>query len=971
LLQLASILAGLPSTLRDDPQSLKVYVNQESKVVLPNQAPLQSFIPMPFVPTGEGEATASVTRQYYISAFASLPDHSYALWDWISGNETCPDGTTSQLTIELAAATGKSVEQLCHTFSTHLGMVNSTHFLPQLKETYFYYHDLALLRAKECKALATQLTASALYNSRKSELDTYVQECERQALLIEAVGQHFLQDAWAIGHMWHRWGYPTLDQFKGDSAVERHLRAFMVSAIAGVVHGAESMVPLPDLMSAGHNPLVSWRPFGISCGNAPQKPCPQGIGDVHAKDLLGFSKYNPQSAQLLNCSASGLREVYEATAMLSGPASATSSSANVTSGACFGQRATNEAIYAGFGVNVCQPDDPTDIVDCFIPLDKVLSVAQFGIAQLPSVVPVLSNAFDPYKEKFQDEYAELTKWVKKRAAEAPHQTDLAEHALLPPELRDVGLFGVQQNKFGLALPEGQTHPVKLPSASYADPALPWPPNASDPTQQASAQRARWLARAFHKAHVREWCSDPETDPSALKASVRDSTTNNTSVRKEICTEFVKRQIRIDASPSVCDVLGVDDYSVAALTNAPSDATQAARQWCTEAELAIVVDGPGSVAYSSTDGNSGTCTTTCTKAFQLKSQVTLTAVANAGAKFWTWTSPCAFPKQCSLVINEDRSITAQFEKETYDLTLKIAGSGTLKYSGPSESGISGECGAPQCLVANIPAGTFVALTAQPTSGSKVTGWSGACESYGAGSDCSVKMDSDKEAGVTFGGPQEYTITLKKVGLTTYGSIYWELGTTTNWQGSCHQEECKFVIQDLTGEGVTLSIVGGVTSTEPLNADNISFGFFGYADTCSPVQPNGVCTTIVTSDRTFSVEFGYGNVEISFASCNFVDVADGDPNRIVDFTISGSASGGIGHHVRPYTSPFASPFTTWSCDGWGADCVRQGGEPVNTNFIFRHDNLPSYYPIGTPAYGVASVYYLSVETVKSQNYVVPCE
>jgi hypothetical protein len=123
------------------------------------------------------DAKRTQQRTMSFPEFAQLPDHAYSLWDWALGNETCPLGDSTP-----AVA--------CHEFKTHMGPVNSNHFAPQSAFFYEYYHDLALARAADCKKMITKLG-----DARARFADSVA--CGREALVLEAVGQHFLQDAWA------------------------------------------------------------------------------------------------------------------------------------------------------------------------------------------------------------------------------------------------------------------------------------------------------------------------------------------------------------------------------------------------------------------------------------------------------------------------------------------------------------------------------------------------------------------------------------------------------------------------------------------------------------------------------------------------------------------------------------------------------------------------------------------------------
>lgn len=99
------VLAGLPDEV-DTPfvvatPTSGAHVDDQWTTVLP--APLDL-------------ATAIETRSVEIAVFAQLPDKSWALWDWASGNEGCPP-------------LGTSAFDGCHAFTAHMGWLNANHFL--------------------------------------------------------------------------------------------------------------------------------------------------------------------------------------------------------------------------------------------------------------------------------------------------------------------------------------------------------------------------------------------------------------------------------------------------------------------------------------------------------------------------------------------------------------------------------------------------------------------------------------------------------------------------------------------------------------------------------------------------------------------------------------------------------------------------------------------------------------------------
>ena len=117
------------------------------------------------------------TRPYALEGMSALPDHSFSLWDWAAGNLTCPIG----------APDGSAEE--CHGAIGHMGPVGSSHFPPQAQLTYAYYHGLAMDRARQCRTLADQLDNAVPGIDAGLPSDDFIEECERDALLLEAFGQ--------------------------------------------------------------------------------------------------------------------------------------------------------------------------------------------------------------------------------------------------------------------------------------------------------------------------------------------------------------------------------------------------------------------------------------------------------------------------------------------------------------------------------------------------------------------------------------------------------------------------------------------------------------------------------------------------------------------------------------------------------------------------------------------------------------
>ena len=150
----------------------------------------------PPAPTVFPLAYAIVPRCYSIDEMAQLPDFSYGLWDWAGDNQSCPiDGASAQD---------------CHDFGTHMGALNSSHFVPQSGRFFQHYHGLALARARQCADVRARLANLPRFTS-------FVEACDQEAFTYRGDRHHYLQDAWSTGHMWQRWAARALTSPEGGA----------------------------------------------------------------------------------------------------------------------------------------------------------------------------------------------------------------------------------------------------------------------------------------------------------------------------------------------------------------------------------------------------------------------------------------------------------------------------------------------------------------------------------------------------------------------------------------------------------------------------------------------------------------------------------------------------------------------------------------------------------------------------------
>ena len=463
-------------------------------------------------------AQAAVRRTTTIGEMAQLPDFSWSLWDWAQGNETCP------------AFADVSAED-CHSFRTHMGALNSSHFPPQSRTFYEHYHQLALARAADCTTLAGAVSSVA------DRMDPWVLACEKEALLLEAIGQHYLQDAWSMGHMWERWGGPEISDFGGDRGL-----ALAVGAVSGMVHGARAI--LDDLI----DDLIGWSPPVPVTDDPMCAPHPDvdfvasggtaafdGAGDYYFLPYIAVqSAYDVQYDTMVGCAVDGMRAVYGATAMRHGTMgwpSNVNQSLSVLSDACWGQRATNQALATGWGVHIGPSPNQQPLITARDTL-MLMAVVQFATGS--GGAGLLSPAT-------QGTLSRDVSWngalVLARARQDPAGTASASAGLLP-------LAGIDVNS--------QYGGTAAAPASYSEPALPWRIDQTDP----EGPRKQLLNLAFADAHAADRCQDLSGDELAgyvsAATSALASNAPNAAALCSQCVQMIAPHLRVGADASDYD-----------------------------------------------------------------------------------------------------------------------------------------------------------------------------------------------------------------------------------------------------------------------------------------------------------------------------------------------------------------------------------------------------------------------------------
>jgi hypothetical protein len=165
-------------------------------------------------------------------------------------------------------------------------------------------------------------------------------------------------------------------------------------------------------------------------------------------------------------------------------------------------------------------------------------------------------------------------------------------------------------------------------------------------------------------------------------------------------------------------------------------------------------------------------------------------------------------------------TSTCAPDFFTVSARSAGTGTGNVAG---GGL--DCG-PLCDTA-VPAGTALKVTATADSGSRFTGWSGACAGAGLGP-CTIKVDKDLTIGAGFNLAKPLSVTFVGAG---GGQV------VSDPAGIDCDADCT-ALYDLN-----------TTVTLTATPDDQS-SFAGWSDSC---QGTGACVVSVTEDTPVTVDF----------------------------------------------------------------------------------------------------------------------
>ena len=136
------------------------------------------------------------------------------------------------------------------------------------------------------------------------------------------------------------------------------------------------------------------------------------------------------------------------------------------------------------------------------------------------------------------------------------------------------------------------------------------------------------------------------------------------------------------------------------------------------------------------GSAGTIT--CTPATTFGKTVTLTAMADSASTFSGWGGACSGVGECSVTLDQPRTVVVNYDRRRATLTLGLsgAGAGTVALDGQGVCALAVGQGSSSCTTTNAFVYATVTLTAAAAQGSTFTGWGGACTSAGTNTTCTL-------------------------------------------------------------------------------------------------------------------------------------------------------------------------------------------------------------------------------------------
>lgn len=317
-----------------------------------------------------------------------------------------------------------------------------------------------------------------------------------------------------------------------------------------------------------------------------------------------------------------------------------------------------------------------------------------------------------------------------------------------------------------------------------------------------------------------------------------------------------------------------------------------------------------------------CGTDCTASFARDATVVLTATAETGSTFTSWSGACTgADATCTVQMDQAHAVTAAFDIQTRTLAVESSGSGGGSFSS-DPGGIA--CG--DACEAEFLYGQSVTLTAEPNAYSSFSSWGADCEGA-VGPSCTLEMTTERTARAIF-TLNTYNVTVAKSGSGS-GTVSTDVGAL-NCGATCSAAYAH-------GTEVTLTASPDRNST-----------FVGWTGACSGTSQT--CTVTVAASVSVTATFAEVTHELTITK-------GGSGAGVVatsEETLCGSdctflaRSYGAGERVTLLaTASVGSTFVAWSgaCTGTTSCIVTMTeAQSVTATFAVATHRLSVTAPIG---------------------------
>ncbi len=299
-------------------------------------------------------------------------------------------------------------------------------------------------------------------------------------------------------------------------------------------------------------------------------------------------------------------------------------------------------------------------------------------------------------------------------------------------------------------------------------------------------------------------------------------------------------------------------------------------------LDVIVDGPGSV-LSVPSGID--CPSDCDESYTNNEFVQLFATPGVDAIFFGWGGDCSGTGTCEFTMNQDRTVTAEFDF-IYTLTTALDGSGSVT---STDGNI--DCPATSCT-ADYRSQTFVTLNATAAPGWVFDHWSGNCNGSGI---CMFSMNQDETVTAHF-TQVEQVLTV---------------GLGGNGTGSVISTP---VLIDCPGTCVA-SYPQGETAILTAQSDP-GMQFDGWGGACSG-EPGTVCSVLMDADKSVTALFSVLTFDFTVSVTGLGSVTSLPAG--IDCPSGACTTTFDGGQIIELT---ATPLSGNSFIGWTGDCAGSG-------------------------------------------------